>query len=830
MEERVKRLPLLILFVGVVGLLFGLVTLTNAQTPAPDQAAAVETAVAWLIDTHQNEDGGYTAFSSGAGQAPSDVGGTVDALLALRGGSHEIAAPLTFLRQNGDEVAAFAAGDGGAAGKLLLALTAAQQEPRHFAGHDLVTILNDHLDDASGQFGVDNAFGQSLAILGLAAAAEPVPGTAINWLLSLQGEDGAWGDGFGTDSNSDATAMAIMALTAAGMSPTHDGLAQALDFIEQAQLPDGGWEYGPGFGLSLNSTALVVQALAAVGADFYSPDGALARNGRSPLALLLEAQSESGAFQADFGDGPFDDFFTTVQTMPAIAGQPFPLPNYDAAAQQAAACLFTLRDPATGGWEQFATAGPSATGTARALLALTAAGADPGDALEALEALTATYLPDSSGGGLGLIMQAVVAGGGDVTNFAGADLPALLAEALAETGEYDDTSFGPFAHAQAMAGLLAAGLAPDPAAVEWLLVNHEDGDWGGGPDANGLALYVLARLDETPAATINGLRTSQEADGGWGYGSASPSSSAEVARGLVAAGENPFTPQWSQAVSGTLTHAADAVLAMQGENGCWPNLFGPGDDPYSTTDGIQLLLLAAKAAGVERETAVAEISPDPTVEPVPEPTAEPIAVEPGAANQAALVIVLAEGLTVERCVEFNEPEISGLELLQRAELELVVDISGSGAAVCAIEGVGCPADDCFCECSGADCIYWAYWYQQADEWVYAQVGASSYQVSPGEIQAWVWGPGSPADAPAPPDVTFADVCLAEAVAEAEPTETAPEAVEPDSEESPTVESQPTDPPAPMETAAPDRSWLPYAIFALLVLLLGGGLFIALRNN
>jgi hypothetical protein len=45
------------------------------------------------------------------------------------------------------------------------------------------------------------------------------------------------------------------------------------------------------------------------------------------LNALLLAQGESGAFQADFGDGPFDDFFTTVQAIPAVAGKAFPLPE-----------------------------------------------------------------------------------------------------------------------------------------------------------------------------------------------------------------------------------------------------------------------------------------------------------------------------------------------------------------------------------------------------------------------------------------------------------------------------------------------------------------------
>ncbi len=42
-------------------------------------------------------------------------------------------------------------------------------------------------------------------------------------------------------------------------------------------------------------------------------------------------------------------------------------------------------------------------------------------------------------------------------------------------------------------------------------------------------------------------------------------------------------------IDGRLANAADAVMAMQAGGGCWANPFGPGDDPYSTTDASLLL-------------------------------------------------------------------------------------------------------------------------------------------------------------------------------------------------------------------------------------------------
>jgi outer membrane biosynthesis protein TonB len=102
-------------------------------------------------------------------------------------------------------------------------------------------------------------------------------------------------------------------------------------------------------------------------------------------------------------------------------------------------------------------------------------------------------------------------------------------------------------------------------------------------------------------------------------------------------GENPYGPEWSQIVSGTLTSAADVLLALQGENGCWPNLYGPGDDPYSTTDAIILLaqepgqpfpiptLLQAPILDPDSPEEPAEQPTEqPTEEPMEEPTAVPV--------------------------------------------------------------------------------------------------------------------------------------------------------------------------------------------------------------
>jgi hypothetical protein len=291
----------------------------------------MEQAVNWLVQTHQNDDGGYASFSQGANQAPSDMGGTVDALLALGSAGHdartalagETAVPFDYLEAHPADVATYAAADGGQAGKLLLALVSANEDPRDFIDQNFVIIATDHLSP-TGEFGVGDAFKQSLALLGLAAAEEPLPENSVQWLKDRQAENGSWDDGFGTLDNPDTTAMAIMALVAAGMPAADPVLTGARQFLAASQLSSGGWAYGPGLNESASSTALVIQALGALGEDYASLDGPWAQGQNTPLSAMLAYQSEEGGFQSDFGQGLVLDFFATVQAIPAAAGQPYP--------------------------------------------------------------------------------------------------------------------------------------------------------------------------------------------------------------------------------------------------------------------------------------------------------------------------------------------------------------------------------------------------------------------------------------------------------------------------------------------------------------------------
>jgi hypothetical protein len=114
-----------------------------------------------------------------------------------------------------------------------------------------------------------------------------------------------------------------------------------------------------------------------------------------------------------------------------------------------------------------------------------------------------------------------------------------------------------------------------------------------------------------------------------------------------------------------------------------------------------------------------------------------------AVHHAGLVVVFGEERVETLCIEFKEDEISGAELLERSGLSLVLSgFGGLGSGVCRIDDVGCSdPTDCFCQCRGAECSYWAYFALEDGAWRYLPVGASQRRLHDGDADAWVWGSG-----------------------------------------------------------------------------------------
>jgi hypothetical protein len=165
----------------------------------------------------------------------------------------------------------------------------------------------------------------------------------------------------------------------------------------------------------------------------------------------------------------------------------------------------------------------------------------------------------------------------------------------------------------------------------------------------------------------------------------------------------------------------------------------------------------------------------------------------GALHRAGLVVRFGNGSVTTRCVTFGEPSLTGVDLLARAGLSIVVDVSSSvGAGVCKIGPEGCDrGESCFCQCEGSTCAYWQYFHLQSGAWKYSNVGAGRYQVSDGAVEGWAWGNNV-----APPLMPLDQVCAAvSAPGNASPSPTRA------LEDTPTATPRPTTPIA-SPTAAP----------------------------
>jgi prenyltransferase beta subunit len=120
-------------------------------------------------------------------------------------------------------------------------------------------------------------------------------------------------------------------------------------------------------------------------------------------------------------------------------------------------------------------------------------------------------------------------------------------------------------------------------------------------------------------------------------------------------------------------------------------------------------------------------------------TVETTAAQTGAqrAVTAHVVVQLAPSDVSVRAITFTEP-ISGLAALLRSGLDVTVAETSFGPAVCAVEGVGCPADDCFCDPSR----FWSYAAWDGASWQAYQVGASQSTITAtGAVEGWRWGEG-----------------------------------------------------------------------------------------
>jgi prenyltransferase beta subunit len=300
--------------------------------PALGLAAADTDAALEYLKTQQNADGGF-----GSGFSPdSGVGSTADAVLAILSIGGDLSAfdqegntPLTYLSANATSVST--AGD---LSKLILAVVAADENPREFGGIDLVARL-EGMVGAEGRIGgeADTFVAHILAVLALSSVQRAIPAPAVDLIQAAQQDNGSWAwDGSAeTAGDTNTTACAVQALAAAGEAADSAAITKALAYYRDIQNDDGGWPYqNPsdfGTATDANSTAVTIQAIVAAGQD---PAGAAwaAATGATPVSALESFQNESGAF-AWQATVPDDNLLATVQALPALAGKAFPFATVD---------------------------------------------------------------------------------------------------------------------------------------------------------------------------------------------------------------------------------------------------------------------------------------------------------------------------------------------------------------------------------------------------------------------------------------------------------------------------------------------------------------------
>jgi hypothetical protein len=283
----------------------------------PDDGDPVLRAVAYL-QSQQAADGGFLGFS-GTG----DPGVTADAVLALvaagkAGVPVDVSAAVAFLTANGE---AYALTGAGQAAKLVLALSAAGANPRDVGD----STRSRRSSPARTRTAASTARASTTTASRCCRWCRPANPSRTRSRRSRRFAPGRSGrvvvlrrDGDGRGWRLQHDRDCIQALVAAGLA--EDDMVQGgVDYLRSIQLPQG-FPFQPGSGAvaDANSTGIVVQALIAVGED---PSSEAWQNVGGSLLLF---QNPSGAFRYTM-EPPDDNLFATLQALPAIAGQAYPI-------------------------------------------------------------------------------------------------------------------------------------------------------------------------------------------------------------------------------------------------------------------------------------------------------------------------------------------------------------------------------------------------------------------------------------------------------------------------------------------------------------------------
>ena len=282
-------------------------------------------AVAWL-KAQQNADGGF-------GEPESTAGATADVILAAAATGEDVLAwsqggntPYTYLESSAESIAGV-----GTISKVVLALIAVNKNPRNLGVVDLIVKLEGSLA-SDGQYGDSGMINdQCYALIALSSAKRPIPEAAVGYLLGKQIEDGSWswnGDTTAGTGDNNTARIAVIAAAAAGVPADNEQIQKALAHFGAQQNEDGGFPYvkpSPyGTDSDSNSTAVVMWAIRSAGQDPAGADWKFdGQDGHSALDKMRAFQNDNGAFR--WQDAvPGDNFASTVQAIIALELETLP--------------------------------------------------------------------------------------------------------------------------------------------------------------------------------------------------------------------------------------------------------------------------------------------------------------------------------------------------------------------------------------------------------------------------------------------------------------------------------------------------------------------------
>ena len=287
-------------------------------TPAatPEGSTAVTRAVAWLT-SQQQANGSWVGFTG-----EGDPGVTIDAVLALvAAGNGGVPVGLeSATRYLSASARSYAESGTGQAAKVVLVAIALGEDPAVYAGFDPLEMMLDGFNGAADMYGT-GLYDTALVGLALGAINKDLPSVVLDSIRNRQTADGSWAfDGTTSAGNGDTNTTAIVIQALVALDHTEgDMILHGIEYLQRSQLANGfPFQPGPGAAADANSTGIVIQALVAAGED------PAAQEWQNVSGSLMAFQNESGSFSYLL-DPKDENLFATVQAIPALASQPFPI-------------------------------------------------------------------------------------------------------------------------------------------------------------------------------------------------------------------------------------------------------------------------------------------------------------------------------------------------------------------------------------------------------------------------------------------------------------------------------------------------------------------------